>query len=45
MKDLEIWKIYNVGFESTGLLVSSHGRVKNIEWGDRKINDNGNGLC
>lgn len=43
MKDLEVWKYYDVGFESTGLLVSSHGNTKNGDFKDRKQGDNGAG--
>ena len=45
MKDLEIWKEYKVDFPSMGLLVSSHGNIKNKEWRHRKITDNGNGYA
>ena len=43
MKDLEIWKIYDVGYPNTGLLVSNFGRVKKFDFKDRKITDNGFG--
>lgn len=43
MKDLEIWKIKNLDFDNTGLLVSSHGNTKNFVWGDRRKYDNGFG--
>lgn len=43
MKDLEIWKIYETGLNTTGVLISSHGRAKNFAWRDRKLNDNGAG--
>lgn len=43
MKDLEIWKIKDLGFNSTGLLVSSHGRFKKFDWKDRRGSDNGFG--
>lgn len=43
MKDLEIWKVKALPFESNGCLVSSHGNVKNFFWGERKISDNGFG--
>ena len=43
MKDLEIWKIYQLNFDSSGLLVSNFGRIKRFDWGDRSISDNGAG--
>lgn len=43
LKDLEIWKVYGINFESNGLLVSSHGNVKNLKFEDKKIGDNGAG--
>lgn len=43
MNDLEVWKIAKVEFESSGLLISSHGRVKNKYFEDRAIGDNGFG--
>lgn len=43
MKDLEIWKIKDTGFNSTGILVSSHGRFKRFDWKDRVGSDNGFG--
>lgn len=43
MKDLEIWKIVKLDFNSTGLLVSSHGGIKNSSFVDRKVGDNGAG--
>lgn len=43
MKDLEIWKIYTLDFESNGLLVSNTGKIKDNNWRDRSISDNGAG--
>lgn len=43
MKDLEIWKIYNIPFNSNGLIVSNLGNIKNNFWQDRPIQDNGFG--
>ena len=43
MKDLEIWKIVNLDVKSTGLLISSHGNIKNHKFIDRKNGDNGAG--
>ncbi|MEG2707421.1 MAG: HNH endonuclease [Erysipelotrichaceae bacterium] len=43
MKDLEIWKIYKLGFDSSGLLVSNLGRIKRFDWEDRSMSDNGSG--
>ena len=43
MEDLEIWKIVNLEVKSTGLLISSHGNIKNGSFIDRKNNDNGAG--
>ena len=43
MKELEIWKIYELDFDNTGLLVSNLGRIKKFDWTDRAITDNGNG--
>ena len=43
MKDLEIWKIYQLNFDSSGLLVSNFGRIKRFDWEDRSISDNGAG--
>ena len=43
MKDLEIWKIVDVDFSSTGVLISSHGNAKRFDFKDKKISDNGAG--
>ena len=43
MKDLEIWKIVELDINSTGLLISSHGNIKNHAFVDRKLGDNGSG--
>lgn len=43
MKDLEIWKIQDINFKSSGLLVSNCGNVKMSNFKDRKWGDNGNG--
>ena len=43
MKDLEIWKIVELDVNSTGLMISSHGNIKNHKFIDRKIGDNGAG--
>ena len=43
MKDLEIWKIYQLNFDSSGLLVSNFGKIKRFDWEDRSISDNGAG--
>lgn len=43
MEDLEVWKYYDVSFDCTGLLVSSHGNTKNGDFKDRKQGDNGAG--
>ena len=43
MEDLEIWKIVDLGVNSSGLLISSHGNIKNHSFKDRKIGDNGAG--
>ena len=43
MKDIDIWKIYPLNFESSGLLVSNFGRIKRFDWEDRSISDNGAG--
>lgn len=43
MKDLEIWKIAHDMSKGRGLLVSSHGNIKDCNWVDRKIYDNGAG--
>lgn len=43
MKDLEVWKIVDLDVNSTGLLISSHGNIKNHNFVDRKIGDNGAG--
>lgn len=43
MKDLEIWKIVELDFPSTGLLISSHGNAKRLDFKDKKIGDNGAG--
>lgn len=43
MKDLEIWKIVELDFPSTGLLISSHGNLKRLDFKDKKIGDNGAG--
>lgn len=43
MKDLEIWKIKTLPFSSTGLLVSTLGRLKNHDWVDKLLGDNGGG--
>lgn len=43
MKDLEIWKIVKLDVNSTGLLISSHGNIKNHAFVDRKSGDNGTG--
>ena len=43
MKDIEIWKVIDLDFESTGLLISSHGNAKRADFKDKKIGDNGNG--
>lgn len=43
MNDLEVWKIVELSFESNGLLISSHGKVKNKNFTDRWIGDNGFG--
>lgn len=40
---IEVWKEYKLDFESTGLLVSNKGNVKNSNWEDRTIGDNGFG--
>ena len=37
MKNLEIWKIVKLDFNSTGLLVSSCGGIKNSNFIDRKV--------
>ena len=43
MKDLEIWKVVEMDFPSTGLLVSSHGNLKRGDFRDKKNGDNGAG--
>ena len=43
MKDLEIWKIVKLDILSSGLLISSHGSIKNHKFIDRKNGDNGAG--
>lgn len=43
MKDLEVWKIVELDFTSTGLLVSSHGNLKRGDFKDKKNGDNGAG--
>lgn len=43
MSNLEVWKILEIDIPSTGVLVSSNGRVKNYKWEDRKVNSNGSG--
>ena len=43
MKELEIWKIYPVPYDSNGLLVSNLGNLKMRNFKDRKEGDNGNG--
>ena len=43
MEDLEIWKIVDLDFLSTGLLISSHGNSKRADFKDKKIGDNGAG--
>ena len=43
MKDLEVWKIVELDFPSTGLMVSSHGNAKRLDFKDKKIGDNGAG--
>ena len=43
MKDLEIWKIHKIDFQSSGLLVSNFGNIKMANFKDRKEGDNGNG--
>ena len=43
MKDIEIWKIVKLDINSTGLLFSSHGNIKNNAFVDRKVGDNGAG--
>ena len=43
MKDLEIWKIVELDFPSTGLLISSHGNLKRGDFRDKKNGDNGAG--
>lgn len=43
MQGLEVWKTKVLDFNSMGLLVSSEGRVKNCEWIDKAITDNGAG--
>ena len=42
--ELEIWKEFDTKLPSgKGLIVSNFGRLKNIDWKDRKIGDNGAG--
>ena len=43
MTDLEIWKIVKLDVNSTGLLISSNGNIKNHAFVDRKVGDNGAG--
>ena len=43
MEDLEIWKIVELDFPSTGLLVSSHGNLKRGDFKNKKNGDNGAG--
>ena len=43
MEDLEVWKIVDLGFPCTGLLVSSHGNLKRGDFKDKKNGDNGAG--
>lgn len=43
MIDLEVWKIVELDFLSTGVLVSSHGNAKRCDFKDKKIGDNGAG--
>ena len=43
MEDLEIWKVVELEFPSTGLLVSSHGNLKRGDFKDKKNGDNGAG--
>lgn len=43
MQELEIWKQYELDFTCSGLLVSSLGKVKKLDWCDRSITDNGYG--
>ena len=43
LEDLEIWKYYDVSFESNGLLVSNFGRMKLYDFRDRTEGDNGAG--
>ena len=43
MEDLEIWKVVELEFPSTGLLVSSHGNLKRGDFRDKKNGDNGAG--
>lgn len=43
MKELEIWKIYPVPYDSNGLLVSNLGNLKMSNFKDRKEVDNGKG--
>lgn len=41
--DTEIWREFETGLGGMGILVSDHGNIKNREWRDRTISDNGNG--
>lgn len=43
MKELEIWKIYPIHYDSNGLLVSNLGNLKMSNFKDRKNCDNGYG--
>lgn len=43
MEDLEVWKIVELDFPCTGLLVSSHGNLKRGDFRDKKNGDNGAG--
>ena len=35
MQELEIWKQYELDFTCSGLLVSSFGKVKKLDWCER----------
>lgn len=41
--DFEVWKEFDTGLDCSGLLVSSYGNIKNWDWRDKTISDNGNG--
>ena len=41
--DFEVWREFDTGLNCFGLLVSSYGNIKNRDWRDKTISDNGNG--